>query len=168
MLLLLLLFWLLQFFGCCPSLQHAVCYLWNGSTQTTVHAATPRQKLQFQHAIWPVTVCWHQALTPWCQCLKGSHQHTQSFKSLEWLHQWERPWSLCVQISWQTSYHLAIKVVETMWQENSMISLGVGIAESLVCWACCPAWCSIAGSILWASDRGDFSLGDNKGSDSIP
>ena len=27
-----------------------------------------------------------------------------------------------------------------------------------MCWACCPAWCSVMGSILlWASGRGDFS-----------
>ena len=39
----------------------------------------------------------------------------------------------------------------------------------VVCWACCPAWCSITGStLLSASSRGDFSLGVDMGSDSIP
>ena len=38
-----------------------------------------------------------------------------------------------------------------------------------MCWAHCPAWCNIMGwTLLWASGRGDFFLGVNKGSDSIP
>ena len=40
-----------------------------------------------------------------------------------------------------------------------------------VCWAHCPAWCSIVGSILlWTnfSKRGNFSFGVNMGFDSIP
>ena len=42
-------------------------------------------------------------------------------------------------------------------------------AQSVVCWAHCPAWCSVTGSILlWASGRGDFSLGVNMVSGSIP
>ena len=46
---------------------------------------------------------------------------------------------------------------------------GAWIAQSVVCWAHCPAWCSVAGwTLLWASGRGDFSLGANMGSDSIP
>ena len=36
---------------------------------------------------------------------------------------------------------------------------GAGIAQSAVCWAHCPAWCSCMGLILlWASSRGDFPL----------
>ena len=47
--------------------------------------------------------------------------------------------------------------------------LGAQIAQLVVCWACCPAWCSITGlTLFWAFDRGDFSLGVNMGSDSIP
>ena len=41
----------------------------------------------------------------------------------------------------------------------------------VVCWALCPAWCSIVGStLLWGEvfQQGDFSLGVNMGSDSIP
>ena len=46
---------------------------------------------------------------------------------------------------------------------------GTRIAQSVVCRACCPAWCSVAGStLLWFSSRGDFFLGVNMGSDSIP
>ena len=46
---------------------------------------------------------------------------------------------------------------------------GTGIAQLVMCWACCPVWCSVACStLLWASSRGDFSLGVNMGSDSIP
>ena len=46
---------------------------------------------------------------------------------------------------------------------------GARIAQSVVCWARCPAWCSIAGSnFLWASGRGDFSLEVQMVSDSIP
>ena len=40
----------------------------------------------------------------------------------------------------------------------------------VMCWACCPAWCSVMGSILlWGelSGRGEFSLEVNMGSDSI-
>ena len=45
----------------------------------------------------------------------------------------------------------------------------LGPARLIVCWACCSAWCSVAGSILlWASGIGDFSLGTDTGSDSIP
>ena len=45
---------------------------------------------------------------------------------------------------------------------------GARIAQSVVCWASCTAWCSAVDSIfLWASGRGDFSLGVNMGSDSI-
>ena len=46
--------------------------------------------------------------------------------------------------------------------------VGAGIAQSVVCWTCCPAWCSIAGSTLWVTSRSDFSLRVNMGSDSIP
>ena len=50
----------------------------------------------------------------------------------------------------------------TLWE-------GAGIAQSVVCWARCPAWCSVVGSVLlWASGRRDFPLGVNMGSDSIP
>ena len=36
---------------------------------------------------------------------------------------------------------------------------GARIAQWLVCWAHCPAWCSVAGSILlWTSITGDFPL----------
>ena len=46
---------------------------------------------------------------------------------------------------------------------------GAGIAQSVVCWACCPAWCSVAGlNLLWASDRGDVFLEVNMVYDSIP
>ena len=39
----------------------------------------------------------------------------------------------------------------------SLFPLGAGIAQSVVHWARCPAWCSIAGfTLLWASGRGDF------------
>ena len=42
-------------------------------------------------------------------------------------------------------------------------------AQWVVRWAHCPACCSVAGSNLpSASGRGDFSLGVNMGSDSIP
>ena len=44
---------------------------------------------------------------------------------------------------------------------------GAGIAQSVVSWASCLAWCSVVGSILlWASGRGDFTMGVNMGSDS--
>ena len=43
------------------------------------------------------------------------------------------------------------------------------IVQLVVVWACCPVWCSVVGLILlWVSSRGDFSLGFNVGSDSIP
>ena len=36
---------------------------------------------------------------------------------------------------------------------------GAGIAQWVVCWARCPAWCSVAGStFLWASSRGGFPV----------
>ena len=44
-------------------------------------------------------------------------------------------------------------------QEIRACSLGAAIAQSVVCSARCPAWCSVAGStLLWASGSGDFSL----------
>ena len=68
----------------------------------------------------------------------------------------------------------------------SPLTLGAGIAQLVVCWIRCPVWCSVAGymcknltqngepqgyscgmqkkkkkSLLWASGRGDFSLGVN-------
>ena len=47
--------------------------------------------------------------------------------------------------------------------------LRAGIAQWVVCWARCPAWCSIMGlMLLWASGRGDFSLRVSMSSDSIP
>ena len=48
--------------------------------------------------------------------------------------------------------------------------VGVGrIAQSVVCWAHFPVWCCVASSaLLWASSRGDYSLGVNMGSNSIP
>ena len=50
---------------------------------------------------------------------------------------------------------------------------GVGIAQLVVCWARCPAWCRVVGSILLWGDfffpvERIFSLGANMGSDSIP
>ena len=46
---------------------------------------------------------------------------------------------------------------------------GPGTAQSVVCWACCPAWCSIMGSILlWTSGKGCFSFGVNMGSPKSP
>ena len=43
------------------------------------------------------------------------------------------------------------------------------IAQSVVCWAHCPAWYSVVGLIfLWTSGRGDFLLWINMGFDSIP
>ena len=43
------------------------------------------------------------------------------------------------------------------------------IAQWAVCWARCPAWWSAVGSnLLWISGRGDYSLGVNMGSESIP
>ena len=46
---------------------------------------------------------------------------------------------------------------------------GARAAQSVVCWAHCPVWCSFIGlTLLWASGRGDFSLGVNMASDSIP
>ena len=59
------------------------------------------------------------------------------------------------------------------WPTCNLATLCVGggakIAQLVVCWAHYPVWCSVAGSILlWASGRGDFSLGVNMGSDSIP
>ena len=48
------------------------------------------------------------------------------------------------------------------------VGVGAGIAQLVVSWARCPAWCSIAGSILlWASSRGDFPLGVKMGSATI-
>ena len=53
------------------------------------------------------------------------------------------------------------------WEQS-----GAGIAELVVCWGRCPACCSVVDSVLlWGeffSGRGDFSLGVNMGSDSIP
>ena len=47
--------------------------------------------------------------------------------------------------------------------------LGAEIAQSLVCWARCAACCSVAGlTLFWASGRGEFFLGVNRSSDSIP
>ena len=44
-----------------------------------------------------------------------------------------------------------------------------GWNTSAMCWACCPAWCSVVGLILiWASGRGDFFLGAKMDLDSIP
>ena len=46
---------------------------------------------------------------------------------------------------------------------------GAGTAQSVVCWARCPAWCNVMGVILpWASSRGGLSLRVNMGSDTIP
>ena len=46
---------------------------------------------------------------------------------------------------------------------------GRGVPQSVVFWAQCPARCSvICLSPLTASGRGDFSLGVNMRSDSIP
>ena len=46
---------------------------------------------------------------------------------------------------------------------------GTGIAQLVVCWARCPAWCKVAGStLLWSSRRGNFSIAVNMGFDSIP
>ena len=46
--------------------------------------------------------------------------------------------------------------------------LGAGIAKSLMCWDCCPAWYSIMRLILlWASSRACFPLGANMDSNSI-
>ena len=43
-----------------------------------------------------------------------------------------------------------------------VLHLGPGIAQWVVCWARCPAWCSDAGlNLLGASGRRDFSLGVN-------
>ena len=57
-----------------------------------------------------------------------------------------------------------------VWFVASMVlTQWAGIAQWVVCWARCPAWCSVAGSsLLWASGRGDVPLGVNMGSDSIP
>ena len=57
-----------------------------------------------------------------------------------------------------------------VWYTTELyIWMGAGITQSVVCWARCPAWCSGMGSILLlASSKGDFSLGINMGSDSIP
>ena len=47
--------------------------------------------------------------------------------------------------------------------------MGAGIAQSVVCWARCPVWCSVAGlNLLWVSSRGDFPHGVNMVSDSFP
>ena len=58
------------------------------------------------------------------------------------------------------------------WQQKAqwlIPVLGAGITQSVVCWARCPAWCSVPGSnLLWASGRGDFSVRVNMVSDSIP
>ena len=69
----------------------------------------------------------------------------------------------------------------TDWPGVSVLWVGAGdvaglvynsrarIAQSIVCWARCPAWCSVAGStLLWACSKGDFSLGVNMGPGSIP
>ena len=46
---------------------------------------------------------------------------------------------------------------------------GSGIAQPAVCWARCPAWCSVVGSsLLSASGWGEFSFRVNMGSDAIP
>ena len=43
------------------------------------------------------------------------------------------------------------------------------IAQPVVCWARCPAWCSVEDLTLpWATNRSHFSLGVNMGSDPIP
>ena len=39
---------------------------------------------------------------------------------------------------------------------NLIPSLEVGVAQSVVCWACCPAWCRVTGLIISASGRGVF------------
>ena len=58
------------------------------------------------------------------------------------------------------------------WWSNTVSTpayVRAGIAQSVVCWARCPAWCSAAGlTLLWVSCRGDFSLEVNVGSDSAP
>ena len=54
-------------------------------------------------------------------------------------------------------------------EQNSTITSKrqFGITQSVVCWAHFPVWCSVTVLIhLWASRRGDFSLGINIGSDS--
>ena len=44
-------------------------------------------------------------------------------------------------------------------QREEYLLNGAWTAQSVVCWVRCPAWCSIADSILlWASSRGDFFL----------
>ena len=59
------------------------------------------------------------------------------------------------------TYKLALR-----WQScqvlgimGSVLGIWAGTAQSVVCWACCPAQCSVTGSTVWASGRGDFSLG---------
>ena len=48
-------------------------------------------------------------------------------------------------------------------------ALEARIAQLVVCWARCPARCSIVGlTLLLASDGRDYSLGVSMGSDSIP
>ena len=63
---------------------------------------------------------------------------------------------------------LALRLMHQAWGSAVITVAGAGIAQSVVCWACCPEWCSAVDSIrLWASGGGDFSLGLNMDYDSI-
>ena len=70
------------------------------------------------------------------------------------------------RLSWYSLWATAVWVQTSLGQRHfSPNYCGAGIAESVACWACCPAWCSGAGSnLLVASSRGEVSMG----SDSIP
>ena len=81
-------------------------------------------------------------------------------------------WSLF----WKGMFDAQIKKAQAqlilLWmleEGRPSISKGARIAQLVSYLVCCPAWCSVMGSILlWASGCGDFSLGVNMASDSIP
>ena len=59
---------------------------------------------------------------------------------------------------------------EYWFKDTNTINAAYGgaIAQWVVCWAHCPLWCSVVGSILSQIPVGFFSLEANMGSDSIP
>ena len=62
-----------------------------------------------------------------------------------------------------------LSVKRSAWKTRVTQDHRGAVGPSAVCWAYCPVWCRGTGSILlWTSGRGDFSLGVNMGSDSIP
>ena len=137
-----------------------LAYLKDRSAQTSECTATLKQKLQINLAI----TTNHRILTPGqsVQALTLTKHHAPTSRVPISKSQAGLDWD-------EGEAALRGGHLTTVPMRLSDGQSGAGIAQSVVCWVYCSAKCSVAGStLLWASSRGNVSLGVNMISDSIP